>query len=135
MSKPNFTPGPWQVHDKTYGEHRLISVVSDSPMVIIANMPKRYDKLGDEWEKAFNIDEVAANAALIAECPALYENEERNLRELTTILHFLELVTKNCEMNIVMRITALGGIVEIKERIKTTEQLLSKCRGEEKNDV
>lgn len=75
--KPKFTPGPWEVRDKTYGEHRLISVVSDSPMVIIADMPKRYDKLGDEWEKAFNIDEVAANAALIAQAPEMYARLEQ----------------------------------------------------------
>jgi len=71
--KEKFTPGPWQVRDRTYGKYRFLTVVNDaSPMVIIANMPSLHDIPLREWKNAYDIDEVAANAALIASAPEMY---------------------------------------------------------------
>lgn len=71
--KEKFTPGPWRFRDKTYGKYRFLTLVNDaSPMVIIANMPSLHDIPLREWKNAYDIDEVAANAALIASAPEMY---------------------------------------------------------------
>ena len=131
MNAPKFTPGPWEA-----GRNPAMATVLDGH-----EGKAIYPSGGDHhigWaniyddEGKLDMETALANAALIAQCPSLYENEERNLESLRTLLHFVEMITKSCDMNPVMRITALSGIVDTKERIAETEQLLAKCRGEVK---
>lgn len=122
--REKFTPGPWRVRDKTYGKYRFLTVVNDaSPMVIIANMPSLHDIPLREWKNAYDIDEVAANAALIAQSPSLYANEETSCYVMSQALDFIQRrLTKQDNLLI---------IEMLKRQIKTTEKLLAKCRGEE----
>lgn len=83
--KEKFTPGPWRFRDKTYGKYRFLTLVNDaSPMVIIANMPSLHDIPLREWKNAYDIDEVAANAALIAAAPEMYALLSNILNDLET---------------------------------------------------
>lgn len=72
---------------------------------------------------------ASANAALIAQCPSLYANEERNLNALKKLLAYYETIdldrhSEDCRM------VANGIMSDLKDLIETTEKLLAKCRGE-----
>ena len=113
--KPKFTPRPWRFRDKTYGKYRFLTVVNDaSPMVIIANMPSLHDIPLREWKNAYDIDEVAANAALIAAAPEMYALLERleQLGEKAKIYPMLALEKKLLDI------------------IEETRRILAKARGE-----
>lgn len=138
--KPKFTPRPWRFRDKTYGKYRFLTVVNDaSPMVIIANMPSLHDIPLREWKNAYDIDEVAANAALIVSAPELYANEEANLEVLKILVVVYQeienLVATDADVQNVLgpQVTTdvVHGIVfRLRQRIEATEKILAKARGE-----
>lgn len=73
MNEPKFTKGPWKVKDKTYGRYTIISIYSEkSKMRLLVKMPLQYEFSHDDWIKNYNLDEVRANAALIACSPEMY---------------------------------------------------------------
>lgn len=114
--QPKFTPGPWKyANDTDFPEIQNTDPCNPCEVCYI-------DDRTDEQE-------AAANAALIAQCPSLYENEERNLKALKKLLGYYENIDLNRHSE-ECRMVANGIMSDLKDLIVTTEKLLAKCRGE-----
>lgn len=138
--KPKFTPRPWKVHRKEFHKMGIdftsVSIHSDnSPIGLIAKMPFQNEfLLIKEYKEKFSQEEIDANAALIAQCPSLYANEERNLGTMRKDIHLLETIAKVCDLNPIVHLTVMAAIGEHQGRVETTEKLLAKCRGEKTDE-
>ncbi len=72
--KEKFTPGPWEVRDKMYGDIRIIQVTSDLPPYFIAGVTHGFSqKIMTSNHLEINWEELRANADLLAASPEMYE--------------------------------------------------------------
>jgi hypothetical protein len=111
-----FTPGPWKYGVDELGAACVYVPQNDGVDAILYMEPK------GGWEDY-------ANSWLIAQCPSLYANEERNLNALKKLLAYYETIDLNRHSED-CRMVANGIMGDLRDLIETTEQLLAKCRGE-----
>lgn len=138
MSEPKFTPGPWFINQR----HSIVRIRENET---------------DQWRRqhpfcvATMVDgdsEIEeANANLIAASPELYDNEEKNLTLLKTILKCYEDVEKlmliDKDVQAAIQNETIKGIMmpevmhliteDLKTRITETERVLAKARGDSNN--
>lgn len=148
MTEPKFTPGPWR---------RTITTVPNvtegydtSPDIVNLTIGDRNIQLA-----AFGMNSTAemreffwkmvANADLMAASPELYDNDEKNLKLLKTILKCYEDVEKlmliDKDVQAAIQNENIKGIMmpevvhliteDLKTRIAETERVLAKARGEQ----
>ena len=132
---PKFTPGPWKfVRVQPEIDTFAIRTMNDDTLAAVGVSP-----VG--WREGKDI----ANAALLAVAPEMYENESRNLEMLVFMREryedILRVITQDPDARAVVELANIGTahlaklvdiINHLSERIKQTEKLLAKARGEAK---
>jgi hypothetical protein len=84
MTNPKFTPTPWRVHETSIitrqpGKNHKWHIFGPKGGGAIASHDFQYTS---EYEPYEDFDEVRANAALIAQSPAMYEFIEKVLNQM-----------------------------------------------------
>lgn len=132
MNDPKYTPGKWEVRDKTYGKYRIMSIVNESSkMRLMAKMPLQYEFSLKDWIDAYDIDEVRANANLIAAAPNLYEELSMTSVFLREHARSIELIHLGLRNRSVLFDGLTNFAASLRHRAAKIENILAKARGEE----